>query len=376
MTKNTFIIIYTLLFVSIFLSNCEKDEIDIVRVQIELEVVHPSSFGAADGSIASSVEGGTPPYSYFWSTGDQVQDLNGLSAGEYTLKVIDSKSAIGEQTVILDQPTATPLNLQFTATEVSRFGGTDGAVDLAVSGGTAPYTYLWNNGEDSEDLEKLSTGVYEVTVTDSGDPAITTIGSVLVIEPEFVCGRDSIVDVNGNKYSTIKIGDQCWIAENLRTTHLPKDPTQAIDGHFCLGNNCANENGAHYTWNAMMNGAESTDGTNETVQGICPCDWHIPTKKEWTTLNSYLSVDGNGGSGRNVPNKLRGTDSSSGFNAVLAGNFGYDLFNGELAAFWTATEESEEEATYRILNNFPLLGQGKTDKRNGLSVRCVKDQED
>ncbi|MEL7118195.1 MAG: FISUMP domain-containing protein [Bacteroidota bacterium] len=375
MIKNTFKIFFFLLLSGLFFYSCEEDEIDIVRVQISLEATDPSSFGAADGRINSLVDGGTPPYSYFWSNGETIENISGLTAGEYTLNVIDSRSAVGSQTVVLIQPDATPLDLQFTVTEVSRFGESDGAINLTISGGMAPYTYIWNNGEESESLEGLSTGMYAVTVTDSGDPSIITSDSVFVAEPEFVCGRDSIIDVDGNKYPTVQIGDQCWTAENLRTTHLPKDPLVEIAGHFCLGTNCSNANGAHYTWEAAMNGSESTDEDEESVQGICPCEWHIPSKAEWTTLNSYLSVNGNGGSGQNVPNKLRGTDSSSGFNALLVGNFGYDLFNGELAAFWTATEQDEGDAIYRIINNFPLLGQGQTDKRNGLSVRCVKDKD-
>jgi uncharacterized protein (TIGR02145 family) len=180
--------------------------------------------------------------------------------------------------------------------------------------------------------------------------------------------------VDGNKYPTVRIGDQCWTATNLITKHNPDNPEELIDGRFCKGTNCLNEMGAHYTWECVMNGAESSNGDN-IVQGICPKGWHIPTRDNWKDFNAYLSLDGNGGPGVNVPNKIRGADSPSGFNALYAGNWGYDVFTGELAAFWSSTlnENQEGRAYYRLVNNFPILGEGHEDTRIGLSCRCIQD---
>ncbi len=353
---------------------CNKDTINIPFITITGEAMQPSAFGAADGAIDIAVEGGAPPYQVFWSHGPDTEDVSGLPAGSYTVKIIDTKSTVASKTFELLQPDATPLDLNFTVEEVTYFGGNDGTATVSVSGGTSPYTFLWSNEEDTERIEKLTTGWYTVTVTDSGEPAITTIDSVLVGQPEFVCGRDSITDVDGNKYPTVDIGGQCWTTQNLRTEHLPENQEVAIEGRFCQDLNCTNAMGAHYTWDAAMNGAESAAGEEE-VQGICPCEWHLPTKEEWEAFNAYLSVDGQGGTGVNVPNKIRGEGSPSGFDALMAGNWGYSVFEGENAVFWTATQQADGRAFYRLVNNFPLLGQGHVVKNSGLSVRCVKDRE-
>ncbi|MCB0588706.1 MAG: hypothetical protein KDD06_25670 [Phaeodactylibacter sp.] len=353
---------------------CEEDSLPIPFIQVALEPTPASAYGARDGAVQSTVEGGQPPYRYFWSNGSQEEQIAGLPAGEYTLKVIDSRSAVASATAVVEQPEATPLVFNFSVTEVSWYGGDDGAVELSVMGGTPPYSAIWSNGGESLAIEGLTAGQYSVTVTDSGGPAIITIDSVMVGQPEFVCGRDSITDVDGNKYPTVQIGGQCWTAENLRTLHLPEDPAREIEGRFCLNLNCTNAFGAHYSWEAMMNGAGSVTAEDE-VQGICPCEWHLPTKEEWEALNSYLSVDGNGGAGVNVPNKMRGADSPSGFDALYAGNWGYSVFEGENAVFWTATEQAGGRAFYRLINNFPLLGQGHLEKRSGLSVRCVRNRQ-
>lgn len=352
---------------------CESEPIEIPRIQITLTTTPASFYGARDGAVTAVVQGGTPPYQYFWSNGGREEGISGVGAGTYTLKVIDSRSALASKTTAVSQPAPTPLNLQFAVTDVSYYGGNDGAVTLAVTGGTSPYKYLWDNGSDKRELKKIRAGIFHVTVTDSGNPAIVTAASVTVAQPAFLCGRDSITDVDGNKYPTVQLGGQCWLAQNLRTRHLPEDPTRPIDGVFCQGTNCLTALGAHYTWQALMNGASSASGQEE-IQGVCPFGWHVPTREEWDQLNSFLSVDGNGGPGSNVPGKMRGADSPSGFDALPAGNWGYAVFQGENSVFWTATQHSGERAFYRILNNFPLLGQGHVEKLNGLSARCVKNR--
>jgi|AntRauTorckE5430_2_1112549.scaffolds.fasta_scaffold05486_2 uncharacterized protein (TIGR02145 family) len=373
--RKTILFILTAAVLTLIATACNKDTtINIPFIIITGEAVQPSTFGAADGAIDISVEGGAPPYQIFWSHGPDTEDVSGLPAGSYTVKIIDTESTVASNTYNLVQPEAPPLDLNFTVEEVTYFGGNDGAVELTVGGGTSPYVLRWSNEEESGRIENLTTDWYSVTVTDSGDPAIVTVDSVMVGQPEFVCGRDSITDVDGNKYPTLTIGGQCWTTQNLRTEHLPQDPEVAISGRFCEALNCTNAMGAHYTWDGAMNGSSSASGEEE-VQGICPCEWHLPTKAEWEAFNAFLSVDGQGGDGVNVPNKIRGAGSPSGFDALLAGNWGYAVFEGENAVFWTATEQAEARAFYRLMNNFPLLGQGHVVKNSGLSVRCVKDRD-
>jgi uncharacterized protein (TIGR02145 family) len=185
----------------------------------------------------------------------------------------------------------------------------------------------------------------------------------------------------------VLIGDQCWTAVNIRTAHKPgwdsKNPAlqesdYIIQGRFCQGTNCTNDLGSHYTWEAAMNGSLPSDG--EAVQGIAPDGWHIPTLDEWKQLNDWLRIDGNGGTGTNVPNKMRGNESSSGFDALYAGNWGYGVFTGDIAVFWTATPQLDADgnatgrAYYRLINNLPLFGQGHDIVEKGLSVRLVKNK--
>mgnify|MGYP001050122522 CR=1 FL=1 len=376
-------IIFSIITVFILIAGCNEDE-TIPEVKLTLETNDPSSYGASDGAIDLSVSGlEDTPYEIFWNTGATDEDISGLKAGTYTVKVIYADKAVANKTAVLTEPAPEPLSLNFDVTPPSKWGYSNATIELDVSNGIPPYTFEWNTGSTEQNLENIKAGVYTVVITDSNphNPVVTE-GTVVILQPEFVCGRDSLIDVDGYRYPTVQLGDQCWTTVNLKTIHKPEwEPNNPaidegeflIDGRYCDGLKCNNDMGAHYTWNAAMNGETS----GEMVQGIAPDGWHIPSREEWKKLNDWLKVDGNGGDGTNVPNKIRGKNSPSGFDALYAGNWGYGVFTGDLAAFWTSTEyldaegNSTGEAYYRLINQFPLVGEGHDIKEKGLSVRLL-----
>jgi gliding motility-associated-like protein len=144
--------------------------------------------GGTDGAVNLTVTGGTAPYTYSW-TGPSLftastEDLADIKAGTYNVTVTDAKLCTLTETVTLTQPTAA-LNTSNTVTNAKCNGGTDGAVNLTVTGGTAPYTYSWTGPSpftaSTEDLADVKAGTYNVTVTDSKQCAQT--GSAIVGEP-------------------------------------------------------------------------------------------------------------------------------------------------------------------------------------------------
>lgn len=367
---------------------CKEEEEVVPRPQLSVEITDPSAYGAADGAIDLTIEGLEDiPYTVFWSNGAGSEDITGLKAGDYSVKVIYLGKAVANRAAVLTDPEPAPLDLNFTIEQPSVWGYNNGKVSLAVSNGVEPYTFLWSNGATTNNLEMIKAGTYRVTVTDSNPHGpVTTEGEITLTQPEFVCGRDSLMDVDGFKYPTVSIGDQCWTAVNIRTIHKPgwnpddktlDEAAYLIDGRYCESLNCNGNLGAHYTWEAAVNG-ERSEGL---VQGIAPDGWHIPNRNDWKTFTDWLKVDGNGGAGTNVPNKLRGESSSSGFNALYAGNWGYGVYTGELGAFWSSTEllntegNSTGKAYYRIVNPLPLFGDGYDITEKGLSIRLIKDEQ-
>ncbi|MEZ4926222.1 MAG: hypothetical protein R3A50_08095 [Saprospiraceae bacterium] len=121
--------------------------------------------GYNNGSLDLSVTDGTPPYSYLWSNSATTEDISGLSPGTYTVTVTDANSLIGTASAVVSEPAV--LMLSTTQMNVSCNGGTNGSIDLTVTGGTSGYTFAWTNGDLTEDISNLGPGTYTVTVTDA-----------------------------------------------------------------------------------------------------------------------------------------------------------------------------------------------------------------
>lgn len=136
--------------------------ITVSGFEVEVEVTH-ASCGLSNGSIDVTVVGSAAAYS--WSNGATTQDLNGLAVGNYRVTITDSSGCVFTETYRVEN--TNNLSLSVVKTHVSTAGGSDGAIDLSVAGGTPPYSYLWNNGETTQDLANLPAGNYCVLVTDS-----------------------------------------------------------------------------------------------------------------------------------------------------------------------------------------------------------------
>lgn len=165
-------------------------------------VTNVSTCGGSDGAIDLSVTGGTGNYTYNWSPGGAMtQNISGLAPGIYTVTVTDgcfSKTL----SVTVSDPGSVSVNT-VSVTDVSVFGGDDGAIDITVTGGTLPYTFSWDNGETTEDIDTLSAGTYVVTVTDSNNCSSSL--SVDIGQPSGISEIDvrsfSIVQNNPNPFT-------------------------------------------------------------------------------------------------------------------------------------------------------------------------------
>ena len=137
-------------------------------------------YGNSTGSIDLTVSGGTSPYTYSWSNGASSQDISSLPAGTYNVTVTDSKNCTTTNSITITQPSV-PLSQTNSSVPVSCFGGTNGSINLTVSGGTSPYAFSWSNGSNTEDLNNIAAGTYSVTITDSKGCVLNT--SISVTQP-------------------------------------------------------------------------------------------------------------------------------------------------------------------------------------------------
>ena len=147
------------------------------------DIADVSCFAGSDGAVTVQGDGGSAPYTYFWTGNPVGQDdatLTGLSAGTFSITVADAFDCRGSIQVEVDQPTALVSDIE--QDDVGCFGDATGAAQTTVIGGTAPYNYAWTNGGASARIENLTAGDYAVVITD--DNGCTLNDSIAVTQPD------------------------------------------------------------------------------------------------------------------------------------------------------------------------------------------------
>jgi len=203
----------------------------------------------------------------------------------------------------------------------------------------------------------------------------------------------SVTDYDGNVYHAVLIGSQCWMAENLRTTHYADGSSFRYSSMQELDRTIY---GCYYSWDVLMRTGDSTVQGN---QGVCPTGWHVPSSTEWSILKGYLCVRSaylcsnnwnyiakslasttgwNSYSSSCYVGNQQSTNNSTGFNAYPAGYISSNQGNQthQSAYFWTRTtssDDSNKAHTYSLKYNDRELKNETVSKSNLHSVRCLKD---
>jgi len=161
-------------------------------------VVNGSCNGTGSGFIDLTPSGGTQPFTqqWTWSAGSSTdEDLTALSPDDYFVTITDANGCTVNDTAQVIEPTA--LTTTISATPALCFGGSDGSIDVGVTGGSPAYSYAWNLVPDTmQDLTSIPSGNYTVVVTDQGGCTITT--SIFVDQPAPLFGTGSLEICNGD----------------------------------------------------------------------------------------------------------------------------------------------------------------------------------
>ena len=301
--------------------------------------------------------------------------------------------------------------------EVTENGGLD-VIRRGVCWGTTPHPVETGNhtnnstglGIFNDTISGLQPNTIYYFRTYAANSAGTGYGEERSFTIANICsGTPYLIDVDGNIYNTVQIGDQCWMRENLRTTRYA-DSTQIQMGdtandmlplYYLPANSVVNVPtcGDLYNWMAVMHGAESSEANPSGVQGVCPDGWHVPSAAEWTQLmgyvrsqSNYLCSGVNGSTAKALSSKEGWTNSEencapgnnpSSNNATYFGGYpvGYFVQDsyvlvGETANIWTATQTTSAETVGAhfggLQYNSPEAFLGSNLKSCGEPVRCVR----
>lgn len=323
---------------------------------------------------------------------------------------------VNSNTITIKVTSYTVVNNTITPSSNNIIVGTQVTFNSTVSNGGSSPTYQWkvNNAN-------VGTNSYSYTYTPSNNdkvncivtsnlsveclsnnPATSNTIVMIVNQPQNACGGVSTVTHGGKTYNTVAIGTQCWLKENLnigtRIDGIKDQTNNNIIEKYCYNNletNC-DIYGGLYQWAELVqykNGATNSTSWNpiptSKIQGICPTGWHIPSYSEGAVLYKFISpidsVYSAGGPMKETglthwksPNG--GATNSTGFNAYGSGirwdngKFYYLLTDFE---FWTSTQASPQTNISAYYRGATYGGKwalnGQFYKKEGLSVRCIKD---
>jgi uncharacterized protein (TIGR02145 family) len=294
-------------------------------------------------------------------------------------------------TLITTTPSSITSTTASSGGNISNDGGgtitARGVVWSTTQNPTIALTTKTNNGTGTGSFTSSITGLSPGTVYYVRAYATNSAGTAYGNQQTLTTATSSNpVDVDGNVYTTVTIGTQVWMAENLKTTKyrngnaIPTNLTDAAwgsttTGAYAIYNNDADNNttyGKVYNWYAVA------DSRN-----LCPVGWHVPSDGEWTILENHL------GGASVAGGKLKSTSSlwtapnanatnESGFSGLPGGfrfSGGIYLDVGGYGFWWSSTELfPTSNAWYRnLLYNVGNSGRDNLSKRNGYSVRCIKD---
>ena len=325
------------------------------------------------------------------NTGDQ--DINGITTNTHAIK--DTASQIRADIPDVSGFISTETDPVFTSSQANNITATD-ITNLSNLSGT-------NTGDQNLTQVLTQSNLANMQIKNVSDPSdaqdVATKAYVDRLENILINTGLAVKDIDGNIYSTVEIGTQIWMLENLKVTHYPNGDVIPLvtdntswknladnntdDAYSYYNNNASGEANAYgvlYTYAAAIGDNWTKDNTAN--QGVCPDGWHLPTDAEWTILTDYLGDKAGdkmreiGTTHWNSPNT--GADNSSGFTALPggyrnSGNGGCD-FLGSNGYFWSATEDNAVKAWLLLLNcSSSEVFRYDRNKSNGVSVRCLRD---
>ena len=230
-------------------SNCTTTESYTIfegsSLQVSASVNHVDCFGGNDGSINIVPSGGDGNYNFNWSNGNMTGNPQNLTSGTYSFTLTDQNSCNYNGSINVNQPDAIELSGSISSLSCSE--GNNGAINLAVQGGSSPYTYQWSNGQTTQDIGSLTADTYFVTVEDSNDclatmnfevtPSGNSISLTAMISPASCFGNnDGAIDlmVNGGNGNYSFDWDSGQNTEDINNLAAGVYTVLVTDGEGCM----------------------------------------------------------------------------------------------------------------------------------------------
>lgn len=225
-----------------------------------------SCFGDNDGSASITATGSPSSFTYTWMpSGGNAASASGLSGGTYTIVVGNGTACTSSITVIITQPTAIQANI---TSSPENCGVGDGVASINPTGGTSPYTVQWQNGNTTNTITALTSGIYSVQITDNNG-CVTTASTAV--------GVQGSLFVDAGFGSTIHNGETTQLSASAPSgATISWSPSGSLGCSTCANTSASPLETTTYTIVASYNGCTGSDTVTVWVDIICG-DLFIPT---------------------------------------------------------------------------------------------------
>ncbi|MEX2590593.1 MAG: T9SS type B sorting domain-containing protein, partial [Chitinophagales bacterium] len=164
------------------------------QIILQASTNNPDCYGDTSGAITLNVSGGVGGFSYNWTPPvSNAENASNLPAGEYQIQITDQNNCSEDTTIHIIAPEE--LDVVSTAENETCFDANDGSININSNGGTAPYTYNWNDGTSETIRENLAPGVYSLTITDANGCSTIIIDSIEAALPIWVSTDSSVYTI-------------------------------------------------------------------------------------------------------------------------------------------------------------------------------------
>lgn len=323
--------------------------------------------GDSSGWIDVTVSGGSGTLRYLWNGGAAIQDIDTITAGQYTLVVTDSLSCSDTIAFTLTEPPVLNANVismsDYNGYAISCNGASDGGADLTVNGGVAGYAYSWSNNTFNEDITTVPVGTYSVTITDVNGCTITA--SITLNEPTAITASSVVTDVLCSGFQTGAVdltvnggvSGYTYLWSNSSTT---QDIDSLAAGNYSVA--ITDANGCQQTLSATVAQSSPVVATSAATSLLCYQD---------ATGSVDLSVIGGGG---NYTYSWSNGQTTQDLNGLQAGTYTVivtDNFNCADTAIVFVNEPSQLSAyaiASQYTNGYNVSGFGTNDGSINLNT--------
>ena len=385
--------------------------------------------GAGVGSFTGLMSGLTPNTTYYARA--YATNSLGTAYGAVVSFTTNDVTAVAELPTVITSPVTNLIQNSATCGGMVTADGGAPVTERGVCWSTnANPSVTGQHSSDGSGLGEFTSNIAGLTVNTTyyvrayaTNSAGTGYGETISFTPGVSCpGTPTVTDYDGNTYNTVQIGTQCWMKENLRTTHFSNGDniimsggssgSSASVGYYYYPNddvNLKSTYGLLYNIAAVLNGAEAdtVNAVPSGIQGICPNGWHVPSDSEFVILHNYLHDNSEYVCGTDFDNIGKALADTVGWNVYPGWNecaIGYDISSNNAsgfsarpagirsgtvpplsltynAYFWTASSEpvvydwgtNDRQIFYMLEYSSSNFGHQATFATDGLSVRCVKD---